>query len=64
MMVIDISETGSTPATIADEMLRRGFFIRAASYTTRRFTDRYVRVSFSVPTVQVENFTAELLNLL
>ena len=63
MMVIDISETGSTPETIADEMLRRGFFIRAASYTTRRFTDRYVRVSFSVPKVQVENFTAELLKL-
>ena len=63
MMVIDISGTGKAPETIADEMLRRGFFIRAASYTTRRFTNRYVRVSFSVPAVQVESFAAEFLKL-
>ena len=59
MFVIDISGTGETPETIADTMLKRGFFIRAAEYTTRRFVDKYVRVSFAIPKAQVERFAIE-----
>jgi hypothetical protein len=40
-------------------MLKRGFFIRAAEYTTRRFVDKYVRVSFAIPKAQVERFAIE-----
>jgi histidinol-phosphate/aromatic aminotransferase/cobyric acid decarboxylase-like protein len=59
MFVIDISGTGKTPESIADTMLKRGFFIRAAEYTTRRFADRYVRVSFAIPKAHVERFAIE-----
>jgi histidinol-phosphate/aromatic aminotransferase/cobyric acid decarboxylase-like protein len=59
MFVIDISGTGKAPETIADTMLKRGFFIRAAEYTTRRFVDKYVRVSFAIPKEQVERFAIE-----
>jgi aspartate aminotransferase len=58
MFVVDISATGKTPESVADEMLKRGYFIRAAEYTTRRFAGRYVRVSFAIPTYQVEQFAA------
>jgi aspartate aminotransferase len=59
MFVIDILATGRTPETVVDMMLERGFFIRAAEYTTRRFVDRYVRVSFAIPTEHVERFATE-----
>jgi aspartate/methionine/tyrosine aminotransferase len=59
MFVIDVSGTGKTPETIADTMLKRGFFIRVAEYTTRRFADKYVRVSFAIPKALVERFAIE-----
>ncbi|MGZ4881179.1 MAG: pyridoxal phosphate-dependent aminotransferase [Halobacteriota archaeon] len=59
MFVIDISESRKTSEGVVGEMLKRGFFIRAASYTTRRYADRYVRASFAVPTPQVEQFAIE-----
>jgi len=63
MFVIDISGTGKTSESVADEMLKRGFFIRAAEYTTRRYADRYVRVSFAIPKQQVERFAIEFSNV-
>jgi aspartate/methionine/tyrosine aminotransferase len=62
MFVVDISATGKTPENVAHEMLKRGYFIRAAEYTTRRFADRYVRVSFAIPTHQVEQFAGVFAN--
>lgn len=59
MFVIDISGSGKTSEGVVGEMLKRGFFIRAASYTTRRYVDRYVRTSFAVPKPQVEQFAIE-----
>ena len=59
MFVIDISATGKTSESVVDEMLKRGFFIRAASYTTRRYAERYVRTSFAIPKPQVEQFAIE-----
>jgi histidinol-phosphate/aromatic aminotransferase/cobyric acid decarboxylase-like protein len=63
MFVVDISATGKTPESVADQMLKRGYFIRPAEYTTRRFVDRYVRVSFAIPTHQVERFATVLPNV-
>jgi len=59
MFVIDILGTQKSPGSIADMMLERGFFIRAAEYTTRRFANRYVRVSFALPKEDVERFAIE-----
>ncbi len=59
MFVIDITGTSRSPEYIANEMLKRGFFIRAAEYTTRRFANRYVRVSFALPKQDVERFALE-----
>jgi len=59
MFVIDISATGKTSESVVDEMLKRGFFIRAASYTTRRYAESYVRTSFAIPKPQVEQFAVE-----
>lgn len=63
MFVIDISGTGKTSESVVGEMLKRGFFIRAASYTTRRYVDRYVRTSFAIPRSQVEQFAIEFPNV-
>ncbi len=59
MFVIDTLGTRRSPEYITNEMLKRGFFIRAAEYTTRRFADRYVRVSFALPKPDVERFALE-----
>ncbi len=59
MFVIDIMGTKRSPDYISNEMLRRGFFIRSAEYTTRRFANRYVRVSFALPKQDVERFAVE-----
>jgi aspartate/methionine/tyrosine aminotransferase len=63
MFVIDISGTGKTSEGVAGEMLKRGFFIRAASYTSRRYADRYVRTSFAIPKPQIEQFAIEFPNV-
>jgi aspartate/methionine/tyrosine aminotransferase len=63
MFVIDISGTGKTSESVASEMLKRGFFIREAEYTTRRYADRYVRASFAIPKQQVERFAIEFSNV-
>jgi len=63
MFVIDISGTGKTSESVAGEMLKRGFFIREASYTTRRFVDRYVRTSFAIPKQLIEHFAFEFKNV-
>jgi aspartate aminotransferase len=63
MFVIDISGTAKTSEGVADEMLKRGFFIREAEYTTRRYKDRYIRTSFAVPKQQVEQFAVEFSNV-
>ncbi|MGZ7112911.1 MAG: pyridoxal phosphate-dependent aminotransferase [Halobacteriota archaeon] len=59
MFVIDIVGTKWSPDYISNEMLKRGFFIRPAEYTTRRFANRYVRVSFALPKQDVERFAVE-----
>lgn len=56
MMVIDLYSTGVTPLSISEYLLDKKIFTREGSYTSQRFGDRYLRVSFSIPTKQVEYF--------
>ncbi len=57
MLVIDISETGIKPIDLSDYLLKeKNIFIRDASYTSKKYADEFVRVSFSVPTEQVMEF--------
>lgn len=58
MFVIDISGTGIDPDRMQEVMLfDHKVFIRSGKYVSRRFGERFVRVSFSVPYEGVERFT-------
>ncbi len=56
MMAIDMIDTGVTPREMADYLFERKIFAREGSYTSKEFGHRYLRVSFSIPTQQVEYF--------
>ncbi len=57
MMVIDIAECGVSPQAVQDALLyNHQVFVRAGNYVSERFGDRFVRVSFSLPTPEVEQF--------
>ena len=57
MMVIDIADCGVSPQAVQDALLYdHQIFIRAGNYVSARFGDRFVRVSFSLPTLEVERF--------
>jgi aspartate aminotransferase len=56
MMAIDMIDTGVTPREMADYLIERKIFTREGSYTSKQFGHRYLRVSFSIPTPQVEYF--------
>jgi aspartate aminotransferase len=56
MMAIDMIDTGVTPREMADYLIERKIFAREGSYTSKKFGHRYLRVSFSIPTTQVEYF--------
>jgi len=50
MFVVDVSATGADPTTIQDKMLyEHNVFIRGGSYLSKKFGDRFVRISFTVP---------------
>jgi len=57
MFVIDVSETGIDPKRIEERLLyEHKIFIRAGSYVSKRFGDKFIRVSFSVTEEQCERF--------
>ena len=57
MMVIDIAECGVSPQAVQDALLYdHQVFVRAGNYVSERFGDHFVRVSFSLPTSDVEQF--------
>ncbi|MCD7781369.1 MAG: pyridoxal phosphate-dependent aminotransferase [Methanosphaera sp.] len=57
MMVIDITGTGLDPADLSNYLLtEKNIFVREGSYTSKNFGDKYIRVSFSIPTEQVLEF--------
>ena len=57
MMVIDISKHNANPQDIQDKLLYDyDIFVRAGNYVSARFGDKFIRVSFSIPTPEVERF--------
>jgi aspartate/methionine/tyrosine aminotransferase len=59
MLAIDLKGTGINPKEIADYLLEKKIFTRQGAYTSKRFGDNYLRVSFSIPCYQVEIFADE-----
>lgn len=59
MMAIDVSNAGINPKELAEYLLEREIFTREGEYTSRLFGDRYLRVSFSIPTEEIEVFCRE-----
>ena len=63
MMVIDISQTGVKPEDLSEYLLEeKNIFVREGNYTSKRFGDRYIRVSYSIPTSEVREFRNEFKN--
>jgi aspartate/methionine/tyrosine aminotransferase len=57
MFVIDISQTGINPDDVEEKMLfEHNVFLRSGNYVSKRFGNKFVRVSFSVPYEGVERF--------
>jgi len=57
MMVIDISKHNADPQDVQDKLLyENDIFVRAGNYVSARFGDNFIRVSFSIPTPEVERF--------
>lgn len=63
MMVIDVSQTGLKPEEISEYLLKEHkIFVREGNYTSKLFADRYIRISYSIPTQQVQKFRNEFKN--
>ena len=57
MMVIDISKHNANPQEVQDKLLyENDIFVRAGNYVSTRFGENFIRVSFSIPTPEVEKF--------
>ena len=57
MMVIDISKHNANPQEVQDKLLyENDIFVRAGNYVSTRFGENFIRVSFSIPTPEVERF--------
>lgn len=57
MFVIDISETEINPDTVEERMLYdHHVFVRGGNYLSKRFGNRFVRTSFSIPEKQCLKF--------
>lgn len=61
MLAIDLKNTGVTPLEISEYLLDRKIFTREGSYTSSRFGERYLRVSFSIPPEDVHYFAKTFL---
>lgn len=59
MMAIDVSGTGINPKELSNYLFKRKIFAREGEYTSELFGDRYLRVSFSIPTEQIKVFCVE-----
>lgn len=60
MMVIDVSNAGINPKELSEYLLERKVFTREGEYTSKLVGDKYLRISFSIPTEEVEVFCREL----
>ena len=59
MMVIDLSGAGINPKEMSNYLIKKGLFTREGEYTSEDFGDRYLRISFSIPTEEIKVFCEE-----
>ena len=59
MMAIDLSGAGIDPEDMSTYLIEKKVFTRQGSYTSKRFGDRYLRVSFSIAPEKVKVFARE-----
>jgi aspartate/methionine/tyrosine aminotransferase len=59
MMVIDLSGAGINPKVMSNYLIEKKLFTREGEYTSEEFGDRYLRISFSIPTEEIEIFCEE-----
>ena len=53
----DISKHNANPQDVQDKLLyENDIFVRAGNYVSARFGENFIRVSFSIPTPEVEKF--------
>lgn len=62
MMAIDLSGAGINPKVMSKYLLERNVFTREGEYTSKRFGDKYLRVSYSVPPEDVKVFAREFVD--
>ena len=59
MMVIDLSGAGIDPKVMSNYLVDKKLFTREGEYTSEEFGDRYLRISFSIPTEEIKIFCEE-----
>ena len=59
MMVIDLSGAGINPKDMSNYLVDKKLFTREGEYTSEDFGDRYLRISFSIPTEEIKIFCEE-----
>ena len=59
MMVIDLSGAGINPKEMSNYLVGKKLFTREGEYTSEEFGDRYLRISFSIPTEEIKVFCEE-----
>ena len=60
MMVIDLSGAGINPKDMSNYLIDKKLFTREGEYTSEDFGDKYLRISFSIPTEEIKVFCEEL----
>jgi len=59
MMAIDLSGAGINPKEMSNYLVNKKLFTREGEYTSEEFGDRYLRISFSIPTEEIKVFCEE-----
>ena len=59
MMAVDLSGAGIDPKEMSNYLIQKKLFTREGEYTSEEFGDRYLRISFSIPTEQIKVFCEE-----
>ncbi|MDR2830312.1 MAG: pyridoxal phosphate-dependent aminotransferase [Methanobrevibacter sp.] len=59
MLAIDVEKAGINSKELAEYLLDKNIFTRSGTYTSSRFGDKYLRISFSIPEEEVKIFNQE-----
>lgn len=59
MMVIDLTGAGIKAKDMSSYLLKKDIFTREGNYTSKLYGDDYLRISFSIPTKEIEVFCQE-----